>query len=96
VVIDPPSFAKSKRKVAKKKYSELAGLGAQLTKKGGLLLLASCSSRIKEKEFLNLHKEEFRSRGIKYELEEVTAHAIDHPVTFDEGAYLKSAYYRMY
>lgn len=98
VVIDPPSFAKSKseRKVAKKKYSELAGLGAQLTKKGGLLLLASCSSRIKEKEFLNLHKEEFRRRGIKYELEEVTAHAIDHPVTFDEGAYLKSAYYRMY
>lgn len=98
VVIDPPSFAKSKseRKVAKKKYSELAGLGAQLTKKGGLLLLASCSSRIKEKEFLNLHKEEFRRRGIKYELEEVTAHAIDHPVTFNEGAYLKSAYYRMY
>lgn len=98
VVIDPPSFAKSKseRKVAKKKYSELAGLGAQLTKKGGLLLLASCSSRIKEKEFLNLHKEELRRRGIKYELEEVTAHAIDHPVTFDEGAYLKSAYYRMY
>lgn len=98
VVIDPPSFAKSKseRNVAKKKYSELAELGVYLTKKEGLLLLASCSSRIDEKEFLELHKEVFRRLGVNYSLEEVTAHAIDHPIGFEEGAYLKSAYYRFF
>lgn len=97
VIIDPPSFAKSKKEieVAKKKYAELAALGIQLTKKKGLLLLASCSSRISANEFLEVHREEFERLGAHYELEDFTQHDSDHPVTFDEGAYLKTAYYRI-
>lgn len=97
VIIDPPSFAKSKKEieVAKKKYAELAALGIQLTKKRGLLLLASCSSRISANEFLEVHREEFDRLGIQYQLEDFTQHDIDHPVRFEEGAYLKTGYYRI-
>lgn len=98
VIIDPPSFAKSQKEVeiAKKKYGELAILGARLTRKNGLLLLASCSSRIISDDFFSIHQEEFEKNKVSYELENTTFHDIDHPVTFPEGAYLKSAYYRIF
>ncbi|WP_271392480.1 class I SAM-dependent rRNA methyltransferase [Aequorivita sinensis] len=97
VIIDPPSFAKSKKEidVAKKKYTELTTLGIQLTRKNGLLLLASCSSRINADEFLDIHREEFDRLKVTCQLEEFTQHDIDHPIGFDEGAYLKSGYYRI-
>lgn len=97
VIIDPPSFAKSKKEqnLAQKKYAELAELGAALTRKGGLLLLASCSSRITKTNFLEIHKRCFQQLKIRYKLIEITEHALDHPIGFKEGAYLKSAYYRM-
>ncbi len=97
VIIDPPSFAKSKKEidVAKKKYAELAALGIQLTNRKGLLVLASCSSRISADEFLEVHREVFERLGIHYELEDFTQHDIDHPIGFDEGAYLKTGYYRI-
>lgn len=98
VVIDPPSFAKSRDEIeiAQKKYAELTELGVALTKKGGLLFLASCSSRVKEEDFFNIHSQTFARLQVNYELLETTAHAIDHPVNFKEGAYLKSAYYRIH
>lgn len=97
VIIDPPSFAKSKKEidVAKKKYAELAALGIKLTRKKGTLLLASCSSRISANEFLEVHQEAFERLGVLYELEGFTQHDIDHPVAFEEGAYLKTGYYRI-
>lgn len=98
VIIDPPSFAKSKNEIeiAKKKYAELAIIGAQLTHKGGMLLLASCSSRIKADVFTEIHRDAFRNAGIKYALLDFTQHDVDHPIGFKEGAYLKSAYYKMH
>lgn len=97
VIIDPPSFAKSKKEieVAKKKYAELAALGIQLTKGDGLLVLASCSSRISAEELLEVHQGEFERLGAQYELEDFTQHDIDHPIGFEEGAYLKTGYYRI-
>lgn len=97
VVIDPPSFAKSEKEMAGalRKYAELALLGARLTEKGGLLVLASCSSRITTDEFLQVHRTAFGRAGVPCTLEDVTGHDIDHPVRFPEGAYLKTAYYRM-
>lgn len=97
VIIDPPSFAKSKNEIelAKKKYAELASIGAQLTVPGGLLLLASCSSRVSKEEFLKVHEDVFRREGITYRMEDFTEHDSDHPIGFPEGAYLKSAYYRI-
>ena len=97
VVIDPPSFAKSKKEqnIAKKKYAQLAEMGVALTKKNGILLLASCSSRITKDELLQIHSECFKQLKVDYTLIETTSHAIDHPIGFEEGEYLKSAYYKI-
>lgn len=96
VVIDPPSFAKSKKEiaVAKKKYFQLAQLGEKLTAKKGLLVLASCSSRVSASEFYAINKEALHSQTRHSKCIEKTGHDIDHPVSFPEGAYLKCGYYQ--
>ena len=96
VVIDPPSFAKQASEIdlAKKKYSQLAKLGEQLTAKNGLLVLASCSSRVTSQAFLDINSQTLASSNRKYKVVLKTQHDSDHPVSFPEGAYLKSAYYR--
>lgn len=96
VVIDPPSFAKRASEVpmAHKKYEQLARLGAALVAKKGLLVLASCSSRVTENDFFSINDKALNHSGRPYEQVEVTKHDVDHPVTFDEGTYLKCGYYR--
>lgn len=97
VVIDPPSFAKSIKEtaMARKKYTQLAQLGVQLTARNGMLVLASCSSRILAVDFFRINTEALKSSGRKFNLEQKTYHDVDHPVTFPEGAYLKCGYYRI-
>ncbi|WP_243472227.1 class I SAM-dependent rRNA methyltransferase [Winogradskyella sp. MH6] len=96
VVIDPPSFAKQQSEIelAKKKYKQLAELGEKLTAKKGLLVLASCSSRVTAQSFFDLNQNALNAQGRLYDTVLKTKHDIDHPVTFPEGAYLKCAYYR--
>ena len=96
VVIDPPSFAKqaSEINLAKKKYAQLADLGVQLTAKKGLLVLASCSSRVLSDSFFNINIQLLNKKKRKYDTILKTGHDIDHPVSFPEGAYLKCGYYR--
>lgn len=96
VVIDPPSFAKSAKEIeiAKKKYAELALLGSKLTAKGGMLVLASCSSRVTSDAFFQINKNVLQTQTKKYNLIDTTSHDIDHPISFKEGAYLKCAYYQ--
>lgn len=96
VVIDPPSFAKRQKEVtvAKKKYAQLAQLGEKLTAKGGLLVLASCSSRISATDFFDLNKDVLQKQSRNFSVQLKTSHDLDHPVTFPEGAYLKCGYYK--
>ena len=96
VVIDPPSFAKQALEIelAKKKYRQLAILGEQLTSKNGLLVLASCSSRVLAQDFFDINSKSLSTSNRKYEEILNTRHDIDHPVMFPEGAYLKCGYYR--
>lgn len=96
VIIDPPSFAKSKSEIslAKKKYKQLAYLGAQLTSKNGYLILASCSSRIVADTFFEMNKQGLMQSERFFVLETKTYHDVDHPIEFPEGAYLKCGYYR--
>ena len=96
VVIDPPSFAKQESEIslAKKKYAELAKLGEQLTAKKGILVLASCSSRVSAQSFFDLNQQVLNSRTRLFETYLKTTHDKDHPVSFPEGAYLKCGYYR--
>ena len=95
VVIDPPSFAKQKSEIdlAKKKYGQLANLGAKLTSKNGILVLASCSSRVIEQSFFDLNLRVLNSQGRPFNILKKTYHDSDHPIEFPEGAYLKCGYY---
>jgi 23S rRNA (cytosine1962-C5)-methyltransferase len=97
VVIDPPSFAKqqSEIQIAKKKYRQLAELGEKLTAKNGMLIMASCSSRILAKEFFEINHAVLNASHRSFRLEHQTEHDIDHPITFKEGAYLKCGFYRL-
>ena len=97
VVIDPPSFAKSTREVesAKHSYARLARLGTQLVSKGGLLVLASCSSRILAQQFYDISEHAITSLGRRFIVLDQTAHDSDHPIGFAEAAYLKCGYYQL-
>jgi len=93
VIIDPPSFAKQKTEVslALEQYRKLASLGAKLVHKGGILVLASCSSRVSAEAFFSEIKYSFSKNNISYMILETHRHDIDHPVLeeFSEGEYLK-------
>ncbi len=97
VVIDPPSFAKRAKEIdkAKHSYRRLAILGAKLVRKGGILVLASCSSRVSADDFFDICETAIASIRHSSELIEKTFHDIDHPVSFPEGAYLKCGYWRL-
>lgn len=97
VVIDPPSFAKSAKEIetAKNSYLRLAILGAQLVSKKGLLVLASCSSRITSRQFFDISENGISKAGRGYILEDKTFHDSDHPIGFPEAAYLKCGYFRL-
>lgn len=97
VVIDPPSFAKSAKEIttAKNSYARLAQLGVKLTSQNGLLILASCSSRITAQTFFDISEQHITKTGRSFKTVDKTYHDIDHPIAFPEGAYLKCGYYRL-
>lgn len=95
VIIDPPSFAKQQSEIelAKKKYAQLAQLGVKLTAKKGLLVLASCSSRVLADVFFDINTHVLNESSRTSECILKTYHDSDHPIGFPEGAYLKCGYY---
>lgn len=97
VIIDPPAFAKSIKEIslALSQYKRLAKLGAQLVNKGGLLLLASCSSRVSSEAFYQEMDTVLSLESGTFSCELKTSHDVDHPIAFTEGSYLKSGYYRL-
>ncbi len=97
VVIDPPSFAKNTKEIetAKRSYARLATLGTQLVTKKGILILASCSSRIHAQSFFDISERNIRNTNRNFKVLEKTFHDSDHPIGFPEGAYLKCGYYRL-
>ncbi len=97
VVIDPPSFAHKQSDVvrAMAAYRRLTRLGLRLVEPGGLLVQASCSSRIPAHEFFALVRETAAAEGDWLTDVTETGHAIDHPITFTEGAYLKAVFARV-
>ncbi|RZS93780.1 23S rRNA (cytosine1962-C5)-methyltransferase [Aquimarina brevivitae] len=97
VIIDPPSFAKQEIEVPKaiKSYEKLAGLGAALVKNKGLLVLASCTSRVSADDFFKVSEKGIVTQGLTFECIQKTFHDDDHPIGFPEGAYLKCGYYRI-
>lgn len=97
VVIDPPSFARAARHRPKalSAYGQLTALALPLLPSGGLLVQASCSSRVAAPAFFNAVHGAARSGGRPLRELERTFHPPDHPVTFPEGAYLKCLWARV-
>jgi 23S rRNA (cytosine1962-C5)-methyltransferase len=97
VVVDPPSFAKARSEVggALGAYRALTGLALALLRPRGLLVQASCSSRISEEDFVSAVHAGARGAGKRIREELRTGHALDHPVTFPEGHYLNCLFARL-
>jgi len=97
IIIDPPSFAKreSEREKALESYVRLTKLAVPLVAPNGILLLASCSSRVKTEAFFELNLAVLQKTGRRFEELERTFHDIDHPIGFEEGAYLKAIYFKL-
>ncbi len=96
VVIDPPSMARNQAQIqgALHAYERLARLGTALLEPGGLLVMASCSARVSEGAFFECVHRGALSAGRALREEMRTAHALDHPIGFPEGSYLKCVFAR--
>jgi len=91
VIIDPPMFAQSEKQIegALSAYRKLTRLGLSVLRQGGTLVQASCSSRVNADSFFESIHQSAREAGRKLTEIERTGHALDHPISFKEGAYLK-------
>ncbi len=94
VILDPPMFAHKQEQVknALNAYDRLTRAGLAVLKPGGMLVQASCSSRVDAEAFFNGIHRSASSMGRSLIEIERSGHALDHPVRFSEGAYLKCLY----
>ncbi len=97
VIVDPPSFAKKESEIAGalRSYERLTQLAIDLVSRNGILMMASCSSRILADDFYELVISTLTKSGRGFSEIERTLHDIDHPIGFAEGAYLKSIYFQL-
>ena len=91
VIIDPPSFAHKQPQTdgAIKAYKKLTNLGLNILSPNGILVQASCSSRVDSDLFFNTVNIAARQAGRFLKEIERSSHALDHPIGFPEGEYLK-------
>ena len=97
IVVDPPSFAKRQNEVdgALIAYTRLAELALDLLRPQGILVMASCSSRVNADVFFDLITNTIQRSNRDYDEIARTRHALDHPIGFPEGAYLKCLFARI-
>lgn len=94
VVVDPPSFASNRGAVprALAAYGRLTRLALAVTKPGGILVQCSCSSRVSSDEFVQSVLAAAASAGRDVHVTRRTGHAVDHPIGFEHGEYLKAVH----
>ncbi|MBK8482323.1 MAG: class I SAM-dependent rRNA methyltransferase [Proteobacteria bacterium] len=93
IIVDPPSFAPNQKALAKAKaaYLRLNTLALGALPDGGWLATASCSSHLREVDFLALIAEAAAAAGRALTIAGVFGAGVDHPTRpgFAEGHYLK-------
>ncbi|KAM3094440.1 class I SAM-dependent rRNA methyltransferase [Phormidesmis sp. 146-12] len=93
IILDPPSFAKSKqnRYAALRGYTKLNAMALRCVSPGGLLVTASCTSQVSPEAFKEVIAAAGANSGKRIQIIHEVGHAIDHPVPaqFAEGRYLK-------
>lgn len=96
VILDPPMFAQNQTQIAAalSAYQRLTRLGLNVLQPGGVLVQASCSSRIDAETFFTGVHQTARQFGRPLQELQRTTHTLDHPITYPEGAYLKCLFAR--
>lgn len=98
VILDPPSFARSKKHTfsVAKDYVELLKKAITITEKKGIIVASTNSSHVSMKKFKAFIEKAFKENNGKYELLEMFSLPDDFRVisTFDEGNYLKVLFIR--
>jgi len=94
VIADPPAFTRraDEAGVALQAYGRLTGLALGVLAPGGILVIASCSAQVSAQSFFEAVNGAADRAGRPLSEFDRTGHAIDHPVRFPEGAYLKCLY----
>jgi 23S rRNA (cytosine1962-C5)-methyltransferase len=95
IVLDPPSFAPNRRSVARavKAYEKLNELALRALSPGGWLATASCSSHVREADFLAILATAAARARRELSIAGLFGAGPDHPIRlgFPEGRYLKFA-----
>ncbi len=98
VVLDPPSFARSKKNTfsASKDYVKLLKEAVTITKKGGVLVASTNASNFDMRKFKEFIEKAFKELNGKYNIEETFSLPKDFKVDeqFKEGNYLKVIFIR--
>ena len=96
VIVDPPAFAKNQAEVAGAlaAYDKLTRAVLPVLAPQGLLVMASCSSRVSAEAFFATVHASAEACGRPLWEQRRTSHPLDHPLRpeFPEGAYLKCLY----
>ena len=97
VIVDPPAFANSRASMrnAVLAYRRLVEMALRLLTNDGVLVMASCSSRINADMFYQLVTRSASVAGYELEVLEKTSHALDHPIAFAEAEYLKAVFAKL-
>ena len=97
VIVDPPAFANSRASMrnAVLAYRRLVEMALRLLANDGVLMMASCSSRINADMFYQLVTRSASVAGYELEVLEKTSHALDHPIAFTEAEYLKAVFAKL-
>jgi len=100
VVLDPPSFARSKKHTfsASKDYVKLLKEAIQITAKSGIIVASTNAANFDMKRFKGFIEKAFKELGAKYSIEETFSLPRDFRIneTFKEGDYLKVVFIRKY
>ncbi|MFZ4621584.1 MAG: class I SAM-dependent rRNA methyltransferase, partial [Bacteroidota bacterium] len=95
VILDPPSFTKSKKTVSNaiKGYKEINTNGLRVTVPNGIFITASCSHHIDKDTFLQIVQESSSRAGRRIKLLQYSGASPDHPTlpSMPETHYLKCA-----
>ena len=98
VVLDPPSFARSKKHTfsASKDYVKLLKEAIQITSKSGIIVASTNASNFDMKRFKTFIDKAFKELNGKYSIEETFTLPKDFRVSekFKEGNYLKVVFLR--
>ncbi len=92
IVIDPPSFSRSKKTKERGifKYREILSSALVYLKKGGMIALFSCSSYVKRDDLIGVIRSASSEKGREFLIVREMTQAKDHPVpvNFPESKYL--------